>query len=245
MTNGKTVLAVAGLNVYYGDFQALYDISLEIKSGAVVSIIGSNGAGKTTLLNTIMGINKPASGTITFLGQNIQGLSTNRIVARGITMSPEGSRVFQKMTVRDNLLMGAYLPQARKDKEETLERVYRLFPWLKERGGQLATYLSGGERQMLAIARALMSRPQVLLCDEISLGLAPVVIKEIYAKLKEINQEGLTIVLVEQDVKRSLKFSDYSYIMLKGRIVMAGKSAELPEEEVSNAYFGVEKYANY
>ncbi|MCL6479475.1 MAG: ABC transporter ATP-binding protein [Peptococcaceae bacterium] len=243
MAKGDVILEISGLNVSYGNFQALHDISLKIKQGSIVSIIGSNGAGKSTLLNTITGINKPSSGTITFENRRIDGLATNEIVSRGITMSPEGSRIFQKLTVKENLLMGAYLPHARKKKDESLEKIYHLFPVLKEKAAQKATFLSGGQRQMLAIARAIMSGPKLLLCDEISLGLAPVIIKDIYQKIREINQEGITVVLVEQDVMRSLKNSDYSYVILKGRVVMEGESSGLNPEEVSAAYFGVSKYA--
>jgi len=244
MTNmTDTILKADNLNVYYGDLQALYDVSIKIKKGSIVSIIGSNGAGKSTLLNTIIGINKPTSGEITFNDKQITGMPTNKIVSKGITMSPEGSRVFQKMSVKENLLMGAYLPHARKKNEELLEKVFELFPVLKEKSSQMATFLSGGQRQMLAIARAIMSEPQLILCDEISLGLAPVIIKDIYQKIKDINREGMTVILVEQDVKRSLKHSDYSYVIVKGRIVMEGSSSELPENEVKDAYFGVNKYA--
>ncbi len=241
--NDEMFLKAENLDVHYGDLQALHDVSLSIKKGSIVSIIGSNGAGKSTLLNTIVGINKPTKGRITFKNEDITGKLTSRIVAKGITMSPEGSRVFQNMSVRENLLMGAYLPKARKTKDEMLVKVYDLFPVLKEKSEQLTTFLSGGQRQMVAIARAIMSNPDVIFCDEISLGLAPVVIKDIYQKIKEINKEGMTFVLVEQDVKRSLKYADYSYVMVKGRIVMEGVSASLPESEVKDAYFGVNKYA--
>jgi branched-chain amino acid transport system ATP-binding protein len=244
MTNSENyILKAENLDVHYGDLQALHDVSIAIKKGSIVSIIGSNGAGKSTLLNTIVGINKPTKGKVIYDNQDISGLPTNNIVSKGITMSPEGSRVFEKLSVKENLLMGAYLPHARKKKDELLEKVYELFPILKEKSSQLATYLSGGQRQMLAIARAIMSEPQVILCDEISLGLAPVIIKDIYQKIKEINEQGMTVVLVEQDVKRSLKHSDYSYVIVKGKIVMEGPSSELPEEEVKDAYFGVNKYA--
>ncbi len=245
MTNNNVLLAVDNLNVHYRHFQALHNISLKIKEGSVVSIIGSNGAGKSTLLNTVLGINKPTSGSITFMDQRIESLPTHRIVAKGISMSPEGSRVFPNLTVKENLLMGAYIPRSRKNKENMLQKAYDLFPVLKEKSKQEANYLSGGQRQMLAIARAIMAEPKVLFCDEISLGLAPVVIKDIYKKIQEINSEGITIVLVEQDVKRSLKYSDYSYVILKGKIVMEGKSSELPVEEVTDAYFGQNKYAIY
>lgn len=245
MTNDNVLLAINNLNVHYRDFQALHDVSVKIKQGSIVSIIGSNGAGKSTLLNTIMGINKSSGGSISFMGENINGLPTNKIVSKGLSLSPEGSRVFPNLTVKENLLMGAYLPHARKNKESMLERVYDLFPILKEKSSQESNLLSGGQRQMLAIARAIMAEPKILFCDEISLGLAPVVIKDIYKKIQEINKEGLTIVLVEQDVKRSLKYSDYSYVILKGKIVMEGKSSELPEDEVTDAYFGENKYSKY
>lgn len=245
MLKGGIMLEVMKLNVHYGDFQALHNISLKIRRGSIVSIIGSNGAGKSTLLNTILGFNKQTSGIVAFQGEKINAMPTHKIVEQGLTMSPEGSKIFQKMTVKENLLMGAYLPQARRDKEETLELVYDMFPILREKAEQSATYLSGGQRQMLAIGRAIMSKPKLLFCDEISLGLAPVVIKDIYQTIKRISQHGLTIVLVEQDVKRSLRYSDYSYVMLKGQIVMEGNSAELVEDEVKDAYFGVNKYAKY
>ena len=240
---GNVLLTVANLDVHYGDLQALYNVSLRIPQGSIVSIIGSNGAGKSTLLGTITGINKPTSGRITFKSEDISSIQTHKIVSKGITMSPEGSRVFEKMSVEENLLMGAYLPRARKKKREMLKRVYELFPVLKEKSGQLSTYISGGQRQMLAIGRALMVDPQVILCDEVSMGLAPVIVKDIYHKIREINREGMTFILVEQDVKRSLRYSDYSYVMVKGRIVMEGPSSQLPEEEVRDAFFGIHKYA--
>ena len=239
----KNLLEISNLSVNYGDFQAINGVSLSIPEGSIVSIIGSNGAGKSTLMNAIMGINKPKEGSITFENESIVGLATNKIVSKGLTMSPEGSHVFENMTVLDNLLMGAFLPKVRVNKDKQLEKVFSLFPVLKEKSNQLSTFLSGGQRQMLALGRAIMSDPKLLLCDEISLGLAPVVIKDIYIKLKEINQEGITIILVEQDVTRSLKHSDYSYVMLKGKVVMKGKSSELDQQEVTDAYFGMNKYA--
>ena len=243
MTDSNSILKVTGLNVHYRDFQALYDISMGFEKGRVTSIIGSNGSGKSTLLNTIMGINKPTSGSITLNGVDITGMRTSRIVAEGITMSPEGSSIFEDMTIKENLLMGAYLPHVRKRKNELVEKAFSLFPDLREKSGQLASLLSGGQRQMLSIAKAIVTDPQVIICDEISLGLAPVIIKDIYKKIKEINATGVTVILVEQEVKRSLKNSDYSYILVKGKVVIEGVSSELPEEEVNNAYFGIEKYA--
>ena len=237
------ILEIENLNVHYGDFQAIFDMSMRFERGKIISIIGSNGAGKSTLLNSIMGLHKQSSGKINFDGHDISSMKTSRIVGRGISMSPEGSMIFESMSVRENLLMGAYLPRAKAKKEELLERVFGLFPALKEKSGQLATFLSGGQRQMLALSRAIMADPKVLICDEVSLGLAPIIIKDIYDKIKEVNMEGMTVVLVEQEVKRSLKYSDFSYVIVKGRVVMEGISKDLPFEEVQDAYFGINKYA--
>ncbi len=239
----EILLKVEGLDVHYGDFQAVHSASLSIEKGSMVSLIGANGAGKSTLLNAIMGINKPSSGIVSWKGEDITGLQTNKIVSKGIAMTPEGSHVFSDMTVRENLLMGAYLPSAKKNREKNLETVFEIFPILKEKYNQLSTFLSGGQRQILAIARAIMSDAELIICDEISLGLAPVVIKEIYASLKQISKEGVTFLLVEQEMKRCLKETEYAYVMVKGRIVMEGKCSELPEEEVSDAYFGINRFA--
>ncbi len=190
-----------------------------------------------------MGINKPKSGSISFMDEDITGLKTNRIVAAGLTMSPEGSHTFEKMTVRDNLLMGAFLARSNSDRLSRLDKIYELFPVLEEKEQQLATFLSGGQRQMLAIGRAMMAKPRLLICDEISLGLAPIIIKDIYASLQNINDEGVTLLLVEQDVSRSLRYSDHAYVVLEGRIVMAGDSGDLDLKEVNDAYFGMNKYA--
>jgi branched-chain amino acid transport system ATP-binding protein len=245
MTEEDTILQIAGLDFSYGDFRALHSVSMSIPRGRIVSLIGSNGAGKSTLLNAIMGVNRVTrdNGSIVFDGCDIAGLRTNKIVSKGITLSPEGSSVFENMSIEENLLMGAYLPEARKERRESLGRVYRLFPILKEKEKQPATFLSGGQRQMLAIGRAIMSKPKLLICDELSLGLAPVVVKDIYKSIREINRIGVTVLLVEQEVKRSLKYADYSYVIVKGRIVMEGASSELPHDEVKEAYLGVNKYA--
>jgi len=241
--SGDYILEVDRLNVHYGDFQAIFDMSMRFQRGRIISIIGSNGAGKSTLLNSIMGLHKPTSGKVTFEGQDVSSLKTSEIVGRGISMSPEGSMIFESMSVMENLLMGAYLPRAKAKRDEHLEKVYTLFPVLKEKSAQLATFLSGGQRQMLALSRAIMSNPKVIICDEVSLGLAPIIIKDIYDKIKDINAEGITVVLVEQEVKRSLRYSDYSYVVVKGRVVMEGASCELLLEEVQDAYFGINKYA--
>jgi len=241
--NEEKILKIESLDCFYGDFQALFGVSMAVEKGQIVSIIGANGSGKSTLLNTIMGVNKPKSGKIIFEDTDITSKQTSDIVSRGLTISPEGSAVFEDMSVTENLLMGAYLKNPRKNRLSNMEKVFELFPDLYEKRNQLATFLSGGQRQMLAIARAIMSEPKILICDEISLGLAPVVVKDIYKKVKDINESGVTILLVEQEVKRSLQYSDYSYVMVKGRIVIEGKSEDLPEDEVKDAYLGIHKYA--
>lgn len=243
MTDKGPILTVENLNVLHGDLQAIHDVSMRVEPGAIVSIIGANGAGKSTLLNTIMGVHKPASGSIAFEGEAITGLRTSLIAGKGIAMTPEGSRVFADMSVMENLLMGAYLPAAKRVKSAQLEKVFAMFPILKEKSSQLASFLSGGQRQMLAIARAIMMNPKLIICDEISLGLAPVVIQEIYVKLKDLNETGVTFILVEQEIKRSLKHSDYSYVMVKGRVVIEGRSSELSRQDVSDAYFGINRFA--
>jgi len=234
-----TAIQVDGINVYYNDFHALWDISLEVDRGEVVSIIGSNGSGKSTLLNTLAGQLNPKTGGISYFGEPIGGLPPHETVARGMSLVPEGRRVFPRLTVFENLFMGSYIPRSRKNREKSLDNVYELFPRLKERHSQMANTLSGGEQQMLAIGRALMSEPKVLLCDEISLGLAPIIIKGIYQKIKQINELGLTIILVEQDITRSLKAADRAYVMLEGKVVLEGKPADLTEDKVKNAYFGI------
>ena len=238
-----SLLEVNHIDVHYGDFLALKDVSIHVEPGTIVSLIGANGAGKSTIMNTICGLNKPTKGDIIFDGQNIAGKKPNQIARLGLSMAPEGSHCFERMTVQDNLLMGAYI--AKKDERmQRLENVYKLFPILKEKANQMSTFLSGGQRQMLAIGRGIMTQPKILLCDEISLGLAPVVINDIYEKLKEIADTGLTMLIVEQDVNRSLKSSDYAYVVLEGKIVMQGKSKELSVDEVNDAYFGINTFSH-
>ena len=237
-----TILQVKGLCKKYEDF-ALDHVSFTLPRGCIMGFIGENGAGKSTIMNTICGLNKPTKGDIIFDGQNIAGKKPNQIARLGLSMAPEGSHCFERMTVQDNLLMGAYL--AKKDERmQRLENVYKLFPILKEKANQMSTFLSGGQRQMLAIGRGIMTQPKILLCDEISLGLAPVVINDIYEKLKEIADTGLTMLIVEQDVNRSLKSSDYAYVVLEGKIVMQGKSKELSVDEVNDAYFGINTFSH-
>jgi branched-chain amino acid transport system ATP-binding protein len=232
-------IKVSEVNVFYGDFHALWDISLEVGRGEIVSIIGSNGSGKSTLLNTLAGQSTPRTGSISYFGESIGGLPPYKTVAKGMALVPEGRRVFPSLTVFENLVMGSYTPKARKNWEQSLESIHEFFPCLADRQNQMAETLSGGEQQMLAIGRALMSEPKVLLCDEISLSLAPIVIKDIYQKIKHINALGLTIILVEQDITRSLKMADRAYVMLEGKIVLEGKPCDLTEAQVKEAYFGI------
>jgi branched-chain amino acid transport system ATP-binding protein len=235
----STCLEINNLNVHYGDLQALWDVSLAIEKGQIVSIIGANGAGKSTLLKSIIGALPPSGGKIVHDGESIGGLKPYQTLSRGISMVPEGRRIFPRLTVEENLQVGAYLPKARKRICQVMEKVYTLFPVLRERAGQMGTNLSGGEQQMLAIGRALMSEPEVILFDEISLGLAPRIIKDIYASLLEINKTGVTMVIVEQDVQRSLKTAGYAYVMQEGKVALEGKPTDLTEEAVKKAYFGV------
>ena len=235
----KSALQLDSINVFYDDFHALWDISLDVERGEIVSIIGSNGSGKSTLLNAIAGQLSPRTGTISYFGETISGLQPHETVAKGIAMVPEGRRVFPRLTVFENLLMGSYTPKARQNRQSSLNNIYALFPRLEERSGQMADTLSGGEQQMLAIGRALMSEPQMLLCDEISLGLAPIVIKGIYQQIKQINEQGLTIILVEQDITRSLKAANRAYVMLEGKVVLSGSPSDMTEERVKEAYFGI------
>ena len=232
-------LRVLDLDAHYKDFQALWTVSLDVKKGEVVSIIGANGSGKSTLLNTISGLLTPTRGTIEFLGKEIGGLAPHKTVAKGISLVPEGRRVFPRLTVYENLVMGSYTPRSRPKKNKFIKDIHELFPVLRARQNQMADTLSGGEQQMLAIGRALMSEPKLILCDEISLGLAPLIIKDIYKRLMQINAEGLTIVLVEQDIRRSLKAANHAYVMLEGRVVLEGEPSSLTEDEVKKAYFGL------
>ena len=233
------LLRVEHVDAFYGDFHALWDISLQAEESFVVSIIGANGAGKSTLLNTIAGVLPPSRGTIEFRGKRINDLRPYQAVGEGISMVPEGRRVFPRLTVLENLEMGCYLPKARLKKDEVLRKIYELFPILKERKNQLSSTLSGGEQQMLAIGRALMCEPKLILFDEISLGLAPLVVKNIYQRVKQINSEGITVLLVEQDIQRSLKAAHKVYIMQSGKIRLEGRSSELTQEEIRKAYFGI------
>ncbi len=235
----KVTLKAIELDVHYKDFQALWNVSIEVKEGGIVSVIGANGSGKSTLLNTISGLLTPTRGDIEFLGEKIGGLAPYETVDRGISLVPEGRRVFPRLTVYENLILGSYTARSKVKKDQALIKVYELFPRLKERYNQMADTLSGGEQQMLAVGRAMMSEPKLILCDEISLGLAPLIIKDIYKRLRQINDEGITIILVEQDIKRSLKAANHAYILLEGKVVLEGEPSLLTEEQVKKAYFGI------
>ncbi len=233
------LLEVKDLNVYYGQFQALHDIELTVGKGRIVSLMGTNSAGKSTLLKAVTGLLKPATGTILYDGERIDGLAPDKIVDRGIALVPQGRKIFASLSVGENLLVGSYAPQARRKRRDSLDYVLTLFPSLKARFRQPGQNLSGGEQQMLAIGRALMAQPRFIIFDEISLGLSPLLVTEIYNSVKKLIQGGLTVVLVEQDVKRSLKACDYAYIMQEGKITLKGDPRHFTEEVVKKAYFGL------
>ncbi len=236
----ETLLKVSNIDTFYGSLQALWNVSLEVKPEEIVAIIGANGSGKSTLLDTISGLMHPGKGSIEFEGKEITTLEPFQIVALGISQVPEGRGIFPDLTVLDNLILGSYNRKARPKKEENLKMVYGLFPILKERKNQLAKTLSGGEQQMLVLGRGLMSDTKLMLLDEMSLGLAPIVLNDVYKALRKIRERGITILLVEQNVRRSLEEADRAYIMEAGRVVLSGDVADLrKEEEVKKAYFGV------
>ena len=236
----EALLKVNNIDVFHGSFQALWDVSLEVKPGEMLALIGANTSGKSTLLDTISGLLHPAKGSIEFEGRDISAMTPFQIVELGISQVPEGRRLFPEMSVLDNLTIGSYNRKARPKKEENLKKVYTHFPILGERKNQLAKTLSGGEQQMLAIGRGLMADPKLMLLDEMSLGLAPIILDELYRALREIKERGITILFVEQNVRRTLQEADRAYIVESGRIVLSGTPAELQEEEkVKKAYFGV------
>ncbi len=236
----ENLLKVSMIDVFHGSLQALWNVSLNIQAGEIVALIGTNASGKSTLLDTISSLNHPTKGNIEFEGKNITTLEPFQTVALGISQVPEGRGIFPDMTVLDNLVIGSYNRKARSKREESLKMVYDLFPRLRERKSQLGKTLSGGEQQMLALGRGLMSAPKLMLLDEMSLGLAPLVVNYLYEALKGIRERGVTILFVEQNVRRSLAEAERAYILETGRIVLTGPVAELREdEEVRKAYFGV------
>jgi branched-chain amino acid transport system ATP-binding protein len=233
-------LEVNNIDVSYGDVQVIFDLSMHIEEGEVVSIIGGNGAGKSTLLRTISGLMKPSSGRISFKGRSMHTLPPEEIVNRGIVHVPEGRRLFSLMTIKDNLIVGAYNKEADKYKEQTLAQVYEMLPRLKERENQTALTMSGGEQQMVAIGRGLMARPKILMLDEPSLGLAPVLINSIFETIRKIADQGTTVLLVEQDVNHSLRLSDRGYVLEHGRIALEGRADELlGNPHIKEAYLGI------
>ena len=234
------MLGVTDLDVFYGDAQALWDVSMNVDAGEVVAIVGSNGAGKSTFVNAVMGINRARRGSILFEGVELTNLAGHRTCRQGIAIVPEGRRLFPFLSVQENLDLGAFNRAARKHHHESLAWVHELFPRLAERRDQLAGTLSGGEQQMVAIGRALMARPRLLLMDEPSLGLAPVIVDEVFERIERVRDEGVSVVLVEQNVKRALDISARAYVLAEGRIVQQGSAAELAASpEVVAALLGV------
>ena len=233
------MLKIENLHVNYGGIQALRGIFLEVPDGKIVTLIGANGAGKSTTLRTISGLVKAHSGSIQWNGEELLGKSIDKIVSGGIAMSPEGRRVFPDLTVLENLKIGAYLRRDKAEIEKDIQWVYSLFPRLEERSWQLAGTLSGGEQQMLAVGRALMSRPKLMMLDEPSLGLAPLVVQDIFKIIQEINRQGVTVLLIEQNANMALKIADLAYVLETGTVTMSGTGAELlADERVKEAYLG-------
>ena len=233
------MLKLEEINAYYGDLQALWGISMEVNEGELVALVGPNGAGKTTTLRVITGLLKPASGSVHFHDHHLGKEPAHKIVELGISQVPEGGRIFTGMSVLENLELGAFLPKARVNKDESLQWVYSIFPRLEERMEQRAGTLSGGERQMLAIGRALMSKPKLLLLDEPSFGLAPILVEHIFKMIAEINKQGVTVLLVEQNVRAALELADRAYVIENGRVVGQGVHEDLLSfESVRSAYLG-------
>ncbi|MBO5635990.1 MAG: ABC transporter ATP-binding protein [Succiniclasticum sp.] len=236
------MLKIRDLVVAYGGIEALKGISVDVPDGQIVTLIGANGAGKSTLLRTIMGLEKPKSGTLEYNEEKLNGLNSQRIVLKGITLVPEGRRVFPNLTVLENLRIGAYMRNDEDGIKADIRKIYDIFPRLEERNWQMAGTLSGGEQQMLALGRALMCRPKLIMMDEPSLGLAPLVIKEIFNIIRRINESGTTVLLVEQNANMALKVAHHAYVLETGRIKMEGSGKELLEnEEIKEAYLGKKK----
>jgi branched-chain amino acid transport system ATP-binding protein len=233
------MLEVRNLAADYGDVRALWDVALEVRAGEIVTLIGPNGAGKTTLMHTLSGLHRPSSGTITFEGAPLHNLAPHLVVERGVVLVPEGRHIFSSMQVLENLEIGAFSPRARREAHKTLKWIYEVFPILGERRHQIAGTLSGGQQQMLAIGRALMGLPRLLLLDEPSLGLAPLVIRDIFEVLKRVNESGLTVLLVEQNARMALQLANRAYILEQGRVVGEGSGTQLlADTGVQRAYLG-------
>ena len=234
------MLKVDNINVYYGDLQVLWGVSLEVKTDEIVALVGANGAGKSTILKTITGLLRPTGGTISFLGHRLDQIDAHKIVDLGIAHVPEGRRLFPEMTVIENLIMGSLSPRAKPRRQATIKEVFELFPRLGERRKQLAGTLSGGEQQMLAVGRGLMALPRLIMFDEPSLGLSPILVSDIFRIIKRIKAEGVTVPVVEQNTKHSLQISDRGYVLENGRLVLTGTSRDLlNNEHVKQAYLGI------
>ena len=234
------MLTIDKLNFSYGDMQVLWDIDLEVNEGEIVTVVGANGAGKSTTLKNISRLVRPQSGSIMFQGEELKGLESHQVVERGLVQVPEGRKIFPEMTVLENLRMGSFIKSARPDREANVERVFGMFPRLKEREKQLGGTMSGGEQQMLAIGRGLMANPKLLLLDEPSLGLSPLFVKIIFEIIQEINKQGVTILLVEQNVFQSLKIANRAYVLETGRVVLSGTGSELlSNDHVKKAFLGM------
>ena len=235
-----SMLEMKNVNCAYGNVQVLWDVSLNVEQAEIVALLGANGAGKTTLLNSIMGFVRPQSGEITYMGQRIDALPTNAITEMGIAYLPEGGKLFPDMTIRENLEMGAYPKSIWKERKELMDTVFELFPRLKERQKQLARTLSGGEQQMLALGRGLMSRPKLFLIDELSYGLAPIIVSEVFRIVQTLRERGITILLVEQNVRQTLEIADRAYVLENGRMVLCDQCCNLLENDyVKKAYLGL------
>jgi branched-chain amino acid transport system ATP-binding protein len=234
------MLEVSGIDVGYGDLQVLWGVSLEVAEGETVALVGANGAGKTTTLKAISGLLRPRRGGIRFAGEDLTTLPPYEMIRRGLVHVPEGRRLFPEMTVEENLIMGSLAPGPRAHRRSNLERVYSLFPRLAERRKQAASTLSGGEQQMLAIARGIMAEPRLLMLDEPSLGLAPILVQELYRQLRTIREQNVTVLLVEQNVRLALELADRAYVLENGRVTRSGPAAELArDEEIRRAYLGI------
>jgi branched-chain amino acid transport system ATP-binding protein len=239
-TAGAPLLEVGNVTAYYGDLQALFDISLQVNAGEIVTLIGANGAGKTTILRVISGMKPPTSGSVRFAGQDVSRVAAHDMVARGVSHVPEGRQVFPFMTVKENLSLGAYTPRARANVKQLMAEQLALFPRLEERLNQLAGTLSGGEQQMVAIARGLMAQPKLLLLDEPSLGLAPKIVEEVFEKIQEVRRTGITMLIVEQNVVSALSISDRGYVVQNGAVLLADAAKNLLSNEmVRAAYLGL------